>query len=774
MNMISTGAFLGEMDASSKKGSALAKLTSAWEKKNAKAAKAGGVSLMALSLAACGSDDTTTTSSSTSTDTSTTTTTTVTPVTPALTVGNDAVTGTAGNDTITAGRVDTIQTWNGGDTISAGDGTDSLTAVLTANVAPADGAVTGVENLTVTAMTNNVTITFSTATVSGISGVTSVTNVGSATNLTLTRMLDLADVTLNNTSGNTTITFNDSLVTGTSDTLTMSVNGNTGAINIGDSGGAGDGFEAVTITTSGAASTFSPANIDSTATTLTISGTALLDIDGADGFPKLATLNAADSSGGVRVAVAADTVTGTTNTKTITGGSGNDILDIDQVAAGTIGALTLDAGAGNDTVLLGAQGASDYSVQGGDGTDIISIGANAAAATHAGVAGFEKLYVTAGATQNMALYTSQTNTFTHVRADAATVNFTNAPATVTDLQVTGNAATAVTFARLVDGSANSLNVYATAANAATTLTVDDEETLTFDGSDGTITLTSFNAEDATSITVSGDNAINLGTYAATTAGLATFDASGMTAAAGATLVASASTAAMTVTGNASTAYTGALVITTGNANDTVTGGNGNDTITTGAGADTIVGGAGADIITGGEGQDTITGNGGVDIFTFTDTPTSQASSIDTITDFTVNSTNTSDDMIAIDILAGAGANATAIHEVTTGAVEADDGDVVVLTGNNFLDMSGNAAADKTALLALGGGLTITTANTIEALAIFKADTDGDGTADEVQVWLVESTGTNTVIDNVYQLATLNGISVTSDLASDFATTDFDF
>jgi len=772
--MISTGAFLEEMDASSKKNSAIAKLTSAWEKKNAKAAKAGGVSLMALSLAACGSDDDTTTTS-TSTDTSTTTTTTVTPVSAALTVGNDSITGTTADDTVTAGRVDTIQTWNGGDSISGGAGTDSLTAVITANVAPADGNVTGVENLTITAMTNNVTVTASTATVSGISGVTSITNVGSASNLTLTRMLDLADVTLNNTSGNTTITFNDTLLTGTSDTLTLNVNGNTGAINIGDSTGAGDAFEAVTITTSGAASTFSPANIDATATTLTLSGTALLDIDGADGFPKLATLDASGSSGGVRVAVAADTVTGTTNTKTITGGSGADILDIDQVAAGTIGALTLNAGAGNDTVVLGGQGASDYSVDGGDGVDIISIGANAAAATHAGVAGFEKLYVTAGATQNMALYTSQTNTFTHVRADAATVNFTNAPATVTDLQLTGNAATAATFARLVDGSANSLNIYATAANAATTLTVDDEETLTFDGSDGTITITNFNAEDATSITVSGDNAINLGTYAATTASLATFDASGMTAAAGATLVASASTAAMTVTGNASTAYTGSLVITTGNANDTVTGGNGADTITTGAGADTIVGGAGADIITAGEGQDTITGGGGVDIFTFTDTPTSIASSVDTITDFTVNSTNTSDDRIAIDILGGtAGLDATAIHETTTTATEVDDGDVVVLTGNNFIDTSGNAAADKTAILALGGGLTITTANTIEALAIFKADTDGDGTADEVQVWLVESTGTNTVIDNVYQLATLQGISVTSDLASDFATGDFDF
>ena len=58
MNMISTGAFLTEVDASSKENTALKRLVSAWEKKNSKVARAGGVSLMAISLAACGDDDT--------------------------------------------------------------------------------------------------------------------------------------------------------------------------------------------------------------------------------------------------------------------------------------------------------------------------------------------------------------------------------------------------------------------------------------------------------------------------------------------------------------------------------------------------------------------------------------------------------------------------------------------------------------------------------------------------------------------------------------------
>ena len=58
--MISTVPFQAETGASTKQGELVKALTSAWEKKNSKTARAGGVSLMALSLAACGSssDDT--------------------------------------------------------------------------------------------------------------------------------------------------------------------------------------------------------------------------------------------------------------------------------------------------------------------------------------------------------------------------------------------------------------------------------------------------------------------------------------------------------------------------------------------------------------------------------------------------------------------------------------------------------------------------------------------------------------------------------------------
>ncbi len=57
MNMISNGSFLAETNASNKQSELVKKLTATWEKKNSKTARAGGASLLALTLAACGGDD---------------------------------------------------------------------------------------------------------------------------------------------------------------------------------------------------------------------------------------------------------------------------------------------------------------------------------------------------------------------------------------------------------------------------------------------------------------------------------------------------------------------------------------------------------------------------------------------------------------------------------------------------------------------------------------------------------------------------------------------
>ena len=122
MNMISTGAFLTEMDASTKQNDLVAKLVRVWERKNAKVARAGGVSLMALSLAACGSDD------STDTADSTTTTTTTSAASAELTNGTDTI---SINGTLDAGMV-----WSpGGDSrVESLQSEDTITGTGTADV----------------------------------------------------------------------------------------------------------------------------------------------------------------------------------------------------------------------------------------------------------------------------------------------------------------------------------------------------------------------------------------------------------------------------------------------------------------------------------------------------------------------------------------------------------------------------------------------------------------------------------------------------------------
>ena len=128
-----------------------------------------------------------------------------------------------------------MQTWNSADTISGGEGVDSFTAVIHSDVTPAAGAITGVENLQISSITADNTVTFSTATVTGISGVTHITNIGSVKDLDLVRVTELAEVTINNviTGEDTRITFADTALAGTDDTLTLNVNGANGTINIG-------------------------------------------------------------------------------------------------------------------------------------------------------------------------------------------------------------------------------------------------------------------------------------------------------------------------------------------------------------------------------------------------------------------------------------------------------------------------------------------------------------------------------------------------------------
>jgi Ca2+-binding RTX toxin-like protein len=109
--------------------------------------------------------------------------------------------------------------------------------------------------------------------------------------------------------------------------------------------------------------------------------------------------------------------------------------------------------------------------------------------------------------------------------------------------------------------------------------------------------------DATTITVTGNNGLNMGTMAA--AKVTTFDASGVQAN-NTTEDIAANLAVTFASGN-----------TTAAANLTITGGEGNDTLTGNLNADTINGGSGNDILAGSTGADIINGGDGTDTYAMT-------------------------------------------------------------------------------------------------------------------------------------------------------------
>jgi len=190
MNMISTGAFQNEMDASNKQPTLAEQFAAVWEKKNAKAARAGGVSLMALSLAACGSSDE---EATTADPAPTTPVETPTAAAWALTTGVDTLIGVSGADESVTGTFGT--TYAATDTIVDGSSSDSDTVnITTTTAATTAGTISGVENINVTYNTlanstlDATSITSGTITVSqikaGSTANVAVNNVGEGVNVT--------------------------------------------------------------------------------------------------------------------------------------------------------------------------------------------------------------------------------------------------------------------------------------------------------------------------------------------------------------------------------------------------------------------------------------------------------------------------------------------------------------------------------------------------------------------------------------------------------------
>jgi len=363
MNMISTGAFQTEMDASNKQETLVAKLVSAWEKKNAKLARAGGVSLMALSLAACGSSsDDTATSDTTATDTSSDTTTTTTPtvdaskeilLTSAQNIGA-SYTGGSGDDVfagVIVGNNATGTTFQAGDVLTGGDGTDTLTVSVSGNGGGAFSVV-GVDTNAVEILklsnfdTNAGDTTVDTTLMDGLTtvGLSASSSTGGTV---FSGMTSSVAAEMMNGAANLTLTYAATAVAGTADSQDLAV------MNISAGTFTANSIETINVTTSLAASTLT--NIAGDAiTAITVAGDQNLTLSTA---MTTKSIDASAMSGKLTMTMGAQA------TQTIKGGSGADVIKSStQLGAKDV----IDGGAGVDTLRIDTSGTIDATATTGE------------------------------------------------------------------------------------------------------------------------------------------------------------------------------------------------------------------------------------------------------------------------------------------------------------------------------------------------------------------------------------------------------------------------
>jgi len=605
-----------------------------------------------------------------------------------LTTGVDKFTGGSAADIFNANlTTNSTNTLNAFDELVGGDGLDKLYADIRTAVTPAK--LTGIEEINAT---------FSGAVTFGISNATDVTTINNVSSTAAALFTGIAagatTFTVQDVASSTT-TFTYLSTTG-DQAATVSVNNVTGAANAEISL---DGVETLTFNAVTATSSYEIAA--DAATVINFGGSAdqtvVLDATTLD----VTKFDASSATGAV----------------TFTG--------INQTGVGGGVDLSVIGGAGNDSLTLTANTGQNLSVSGGAGNDTITNTATATTDTIDGGAGTDTLVVDNG--DAIALDDATRTTFTNIEAITVndhfdgslstqliatsidTVNLTLANAAIIDEAETitggagsftvnlGNTSTdaagvlgaALTVADTGSATTDSLTVnnkalLSTGANtdmfAGTAFTSTGYENLTIDTGTGTgsdqldITTLTITPDvvtgTAVSLTLTGTNAIDIGTSLTTTStGLMTVDASGLTAQATGTDTLVITTTAQGTSGTASiTGSAGEDTISVGNFASTISGGAGNDSIVGGTANDNLVGGDGDDTITGSGGNDVYSGGAGNDSFTVSGTSVNldAGSGNDTVNmDSTLSSGDTVGGGTGTDILAiDAAATASSSEGVT--------------------------------------------------------------------------------------------------------------
>ena len=719
----------------------------------------------------------------------------------------DTIPGTAGDDNI-VGTVDettaTANTFSVADSINGAGGSGDTLQISIADIGGARSytptQITNIEKLRVInsegTKANDVTFDL-TAT----SGLKTVEASSSAVSPITFNNIETAAVALGAISNAAAIAFNvkAAALTGTSDTVNLSLTSNTGGVTVNTNG---TGFEAANITVSG---TNTGALIGSGAAikTATITGSGSLVIGGAD-LTALTLMDASTSSADVTYDATAlnATLKGGSGNDNLTDGAGNDVITAgagnDTVTGGT-GNDNIDGGAGNDIVILTAATKED-SVVGGDGTDQLSIStAIAYSATTAtdesiNIKGFEALTTSAAITQNM-LGLSANNTITSFVIGAAGETILQNAAISS---VTGSTAGTVTLGLKTNGTADTLAITVgdVDANPAAARTIGvnatQYETVTInsvaaDGNrvnfgvtnagDGVTAAVDATATQLKSLTVTGSKNLTVVGSGKDTA-LTTINAADFS---GTTLsltgFATASTgSAMTVTATGAYSATvttggGADSITGGSGNDNLSGNDGNDTINGGIGNDTLAGGSGNNVLNGGSGNDSITATTGNDSVDGGD-------GNDTIS--VGDGTNT--------VVGGAG-NDTITTGINADSVNGGDGDDTITTdqGNDTVDAGSgndniNVGAGNDSVSAGSGNDTLTGGtgddtliagdgnDIISITSLTNGDSvDGGAGNDRLTITTIASDATPTGITSIedFRVTTLGGTatSITVDLTN---------
>jgi hypothetical protein len=521
-----------------------------------------------------------------------------------LTSGTDTLTGTSSADTFNAdllneGGVANVTSLNSTDNINGGNGADTLTATY-------DDAVSAtISNVETLNLSGRAAVAFDFI---NVTGVTDMNISASSAAVDLNNIAAVpANINISNQSQNVDLDFAAAAVAGSADVATISVASMTAGTLTVDTG-----IETVALTSKGSTANVIADLTTGTATTgaksVTIAGSQDLTITATLDAP-VATINAATATGKVNVTQ--------TNTvvSTITGGKGDDTV---VLGAGYVGGTT---GALRDTL------------NGGDGTDTLSITDAVAAVTVAqsNVTNFEALTI------SDALDGSAAYNFAHFGAGVTKLNLALGHAT-TAATVTLNDKSTVDFAAGAEIATDARDLTFTTAATGTANAVSFE----FEGAANLADLIVTNFETVTinsKTTANAFESILLGQTAATESLIITGDAN-FTIGAGDSIRADVIDASK-LTG----------ILDMGN---TATDSNGS-IITGGNKADTLLGSTSGDIITGGEGADTITGFAGDDVISLAET----TAAIDTVvfTAFAANGSDTingfvqANDIINVELLA---------------------------------------------------------------------------------------------------------------------------